>query len=136
MAKQTKKETELKKEDTIVKEQETKQDDVVATEGAANAEAGAVAEPPKPEPVMLSTGKWAVGPTTTIHCVDCGAERIIKIQDAFQVTRCAACQKKAQNKKRAQKKKEKNRAASLEKRLAEARALLAEHDTNKAEGQE
>lgn len=88
--------------------------------------------PAAPEPTMLSTGKWAYGPTTTINCCDCGKERVIKIQDAFQVIRCAACQKKAQNKKRAAKKKEANRTASLERRLAEARALLAEHDAEKA----
>ena len=67
-----------------------------------------------------------------IRCIDCGAERTIKIQDAFQVIRCAACQKKAQNKKRAAKKKEANRTASLERRLEEARKLIAEHDSQKA----
>ena len=30
----------------------------------------------------------------TIHCVDCGAERQIKVQDQFQTTRCTDCQKK------------------------------------------
>lgn len=29
----------------------------------------------------------------TINCCDCGEERIIKVQDAFQVKRCVACQK-------------------------------------------
>lgn len=30
----------------------------------------------------------------TIYCVDCGAERRIKVQDQFQTTRCESCQKK------------------------------------------
>lgn len=30
----------------------------------------------------------------TINCADCGAERQIKVQDRFQVTRCESCQKK------------------------------------------
>ena len=82
--------------------------------------------PEPPVPVLLSTGKWAVGPTTTILCQDCGAERIIKIQDAFQVTRCAACQKKAQNKKRAAKKEARNQEASRDRKLEAARQLLME----------
>lgn len=31
--------------------------------------------------------------TVTIICIDCGDERVIKPQDAFQVKRCVACQK-------------------------------------------
>lgn len=37
------------------------------------------------------------GKTATIKCVDCGAEREIKIQDVKQVTRCIMCQKKHRN---------------------------------------
>ena len=33
----------------------------------------------------------------TINCCDCGAERIIKIQDQFQVKRCPECQKAHRN---------------------------------------
>ena len=84
-----------------------------------------------PVPVLLSTGKWAYGPTTTIQCEDCGAERIIKIQDAFQVTRCAACQKKAQNKKRNAKMSAKNKEARNAKRLEEAYKLVAEAEAAK-----
>jgi ribosomal protein S27E len=43
----------------------------------------------------------------TIHCVDCGAERQIKVQDQFQTTRCADCQKKF----RAAKRRKANKAA-------------------------
>jgi hypothetical protein len=33
------------------------------------------------------------GATTIIQCADCGADREIKVQDAFQVKRCKPCQK-------------------------------------------
>jgi len=36
--------------------------------------------------------------TVRIECEDCGAERMIKPQDQFQVTRCESCQKKHRNK--------------------------------------
>ena len=42
---------------------------------------------------VLDTGKVAVGPTKKIKCVDCGKEREIKVQDAFQVLRCVEHQK-------------------------------------------
>lgn len=58
------------------------------------------AEKPEPVEVTLSSGKVTTGPVVTIICSECGAERIIKKQDEFQVTRCIACQKKAMNKKR------------------------------------
>lgn len=45
--------------------------------------------------------------TVTIKCCDCGAERIIKVQDQFQVKRCVNCQKKFRNKKRAERRREK-----------------------------
>ena len=38
--------------------------------------------------------------TVTITCIDCGAERIIATQDAFQVKRCKDCQRKLKNTKR------------------------------------
>ena len=38
----------------------------------------------------------------TIKCCDCGAERKIKPQDAFQVKRCVACQKLYRNARRAE----------------------------------
>lgn len=51
-------------------------------------------------PVGLSSGKMVTGKTVTIECIDCGAERVIKVQDAFQVVRCTECQKKYRNMKR------------------------------------
>lgn len=45
--------------------------------------------------------------TTTINCVDCGKERVIKVQDAFQVKRCVSCQKKYRNRRRAERRREK-----------------------------
>ena len=139
MARQSKKDT-TKTENTVVTEPVVIEEPIVTEEPVVEEPVvetmeevvGEAEIPAAPEPVLLSTGKWAYGPTTTIHCIDCGAERTIKIQDAFQVIRCAACQKKAQNKKRAAKMKERNRAASLERRLEEARKLLAEHDAQKA----
>ena len=53
--------------------------------------------------------------TTTISCVDCGRDRIIKVQDAFQVKRCVECQKKHRNRRR--------REIRREKRLQEKMAL-------------
>lgn len=38
--------------------------------------------------------------TTTVACCDCGSIRTIAVQDAFQVKRCVACQKKHRTKKR------------------------------------
>lgn len=43
---------------------------------------------------------------TAIKCEDCGAEREIKVQDAFQVTRCPGCQKKHRNRKRAERRRQ------------------------------
>lgn len=66
-------------------------------------------EKPEVVEVILSSGKISTGKTVVITCIDCGAERIIKIQDAFQVKRCVACQKKATNRKRYENRK-KNKA--------------------------
>jgi hypothetical protein len=52
---------------------------------------------------------------TTIHCVDCGAERKIKVQDQFQTTRCESCQKKF----RAAKRRLATKAAKAQKNPAE-----------------
>lgn len=68
------------------------------------------------EPVTLSSGKVVTAPTCTITCVECGAERIIKIQDKFQVTRCIPCQNKYRRKKTYENKKAK---------VAEAKANAA-----------
>jgi hypothetical protein len=46
-----------------------------------------------------------------ILCCDCGTKRMIKPQDAFQVTRCAICQHKHRNAMRAEKRKAKRAAA-------------------------
>ena len=50
--------------------------------------------------------------TTVIKCVDCGAERTIKVQDAFQVTRCVDCQKEHRRQRRSERRKEKKAEAS------------------------
>lgn len=42
--------------------------------------------------IKTNDGITLVGKTTTIHCIDCGAERMIKTQDIFQVKRCVPCQ--------------------------------------------
>jgi hypothetical protein len=44
---------------------------------------------------------------TSIACVDCGQERVIKVQDAFQVKRCSPCQTKFRRKLDAQRRKAK-----------------------------
>jgi len=82
--------------------------------------------PEPPIPVLLSSGKWTFGPTTTITCQDCGKERVIKIQDSFQVTRCVECQKKRQNRIRNEKRKAANKAKRDAQKLAEAYRLVAE----------
>ena len=46
---------------------------------------------------VADTGKALVGPTTTIQCVECGADRVVKVQDAFQVKRCVSHQKAHRN---------------------------------------
>ena len=40
------------------------------------------------------------GKTTFITCIDCGAQREVKVQDVFQCVRCQGCQKKHKNKRR------------------------------------
>ena len=84
--------------------------------------------PEAPVPVLLSSGKWAFGPVTTITCSECGAERVIKIQDAFQVTRCVTCQKKYQKARRNQKMKEANRAKREKMELERAYEIIAAHE--------
>lgn len=59
--------------------------------------------------------------TTTINCVDCGKERVIKVQDAFQVKRCIECQKKHRNRRRAERRREKR---------AQEKAMQQTQDTN------
>lgn len=66
-------------------------------------------EKPEAVEVTLSSGKVTTGKVVTITCVECGADRVIKIQDASQVTRCVACQKKVTNRKRYENRK-KNKA--------------------------
>lgn len=60
--------------------------------------------------------------TTTINCVDCGKERVIKVQDAFQVKRCIECQKKHRNRRRAERRREKR---------AQEKAMQQAQETNK-----
>lgn len=58
--------------------------DIDGTRHSKNTTKEALKEPPKPkEPV----------PQIIIKCADCGAERSVKPQDAFQVKRCKICQK-------------------------------------------
>lgn len=45
--------------------------------------------------------------TVAIQCIDCGAPRIIKVQDAFQVKRCPECQRKYRSRKRAERRRQK-----------------------------
>lgn len=72
---------------------------------------------PKGEVVILSTGKEAHGPTTTIRCQHitsdgkCGADRIIQVQDIFQVKFCIEHQKEERNKLRRERRKNKAKAA-------------------------
>lgn len=56
---------------------------------------------------------------TTIECEDCGKERQIKVQDAFQVTRCPECQKKHRNKKRAERRRQQRAEAKAAAEQAE-----------------
>ena len=108
-------------------EKKIKVETPVVTQVPENKEVAVTPIPtPAPVPVLLSSGKWHVGPTTIINCEDCGKERMIAIQDAFQVTRCVECQKKAQNKKRNLKKKEANSIKRQAEKLAEAYRLVAE----------
>lgn len=65
------------------------------------------------EPVILSTGKVAHGPTVTIKCAnfeECGNERTIMKQDAFQVKHCVGCQKVERNRRRRERRKAKNKS--------------------------
>jgi hypothetical protein len=61
--------------------------------------------------MVLDTGKVAVGPTTTIKCVDCGKERTVKVQDAFQVKRCVEHQKEHRLAKRRERNARKRKAS-------------------------
>lgn len=61
---------------------------------------------PETAPKELPSGKIVKGTTMTINCMDCGIERVIKVQDAFQVKRCVDCQKKFRNHKRYEKRKQ------------------------------
>lgn len=84
---------------------------------------------------ILPDGRKLVGETTEITCIDCGATRIIKAQDAFQVTRCEACQKAVRNAKRAEKRKDKRAEIRLQKEADAALAaqLLAQYKASQAQ---
>lgn len=60
--------------------------------------------PDKPKPKKPAT--------TEIKCMDCGATRVIKVQDAFQVKRCIPCQIVYRHKHRTEKNKAKKEASS------------------------
>lgn len=67
--------------------------------------------------VHKMTGNAKKIKTTLINCVDCGAQREIKVQDIFQVKRCPHCQ--------AEHRKAKRRANYKAKKEAEREAFLA-----------
>lgn len=48
------------------------------------------------------TQKEKKASTVDIKCIDCGATRTIKVQDAFQVKRCMDCQSKYRKARRAE----------------------------------
>jgi hypothetical protein len=60
---------------------------------------------------VLDTGKFTHGPTTTINCIECGAERVVQVQDAKQVKRCVFHQKEHRKRLRREKLAAKRRAA-------------------------
>lgn len=62
--------------------------------------------------VVTNDGIQLVGKTLAIKCIDCGGERIIKVQDAFQVKRCVNCQKTYSKARRAEKAKAKRSATT------------------------
>ena len=75
-----------------------------ALEVSNNKEQAAPAAPKQPtQKVKTEDGITLVGKTTIIKCIDCGAERIIKVQDVFQVKRCVKCQKEHTKRRRAEK---------------------------------
>ncbi len=78
-----------------------------------------------PVPTQLSSGAWTLGPTATITCEECGAERVIKIQDRFQVKRCVACQKAHEKATRNEAMKAKSKAKREARAKEEAKALIA-----------
>lgn len=55
--------------------------------------------------------------TTSVVCCECGAIRTIAVQDAFQVKRCVACQKKHRTKKRTEIAKRKRQEAKKQREL-------------------
>jgi len=71
---------------------------------------------------------------TSITCVDCGAERIIKVQDIRQVTRCVDCQTKYRKLKR--KEYRKNRLARLRTQKENLINLAKTHNVPETEVQE
>lgn len=85
-------------------------------------------EKPAPVETILSSGVVAKGPVTVIFCqhvdaegIVCNKERIIKVQDKFQVKYCVEHQKQALNKKRYE-----SRKANKAKKKAEAAATAGE----------
>lgn len=121
----------MAKKNAQVKDTKVEEQHAPVVEVQTEVETPVAEVPAAPVPVLLSSGKWAYGPTTTITCIDCGAERTIKIQDAFQVTRCIPCQKRAQNAKRNAKMKAKGKEARNAARLEEAYRLVAEAEAAK-----
>lgn len=63
------------------------------------------------KPAAAKPAKTAKAKTVIINCVDCDAEREIKVQDAFQVKRCKECQKKHRNRLAAERRRQKRATA-------------------------
>lgn len=55
--------------------------------------------------------------TVTVECQECGAERVVATQDAFQVKRCQDCQRKHRNHKRNERAKTKRKETTTKKTL-------------------
>lgn len=94
-----------------------------ATAGKAPVKAPATPATPPP-PVWKEQDSYLRGVKETvdvnlytnhIKCEECGADRWTKVQDAFQVTRCKPCAKKARRKRRSTHKKERIAAANAPK---------------------
>lgn len=70
----------------------------------------------KVKTTIAPTGKVLKGETTTIKCIECGKDRVIRPQDAFQVERCVEHQKRHQqnyrNEYRRRKTRERKQAAT------------------------
>lgn len=90
--------------------------------------ADVVTEIAAPEMVLIEGRKgsfWArLDETVVINCVDCNAERRIKVQDKFHTDRCVSCKKKTDSAKRSAKGKAKRAEEAQAKAVEEARKMV------------